>query len=62
MQQLSNRSFMIHNYNQEKTIVNIQAPQAGEYVDGFTGEPIQVEGKEIKPEILPRSRIWIRVN
>jgi len=62
MQQLSNRSFIIHNYNQENTTVNIRLPQAAEYVDGFSGKTIPAEGKEIKLEMAPRSRIWVRIN
>ncbi|MDO9341792.1 MAG: hypothetical protein Q7T72_14890 [Bacteroidales bacterium] len=62
MQQLSNRSFIIHNYNQENTNVNIRLPQAAEYVDGFSGKPIPTEGKEIKLRMAPRSSIWVRIN
>ncbi|MFA5816176.1 MAG: hypothetical protein WC865_11200 [Bacteroidales bacterium] len=62
MQQLTNRSFIIHNYNQENTTVNIRLPQAAAYVDGFSGKTILAEGKEIKLEMAPRSRIWVRIN
>jgi len=62
MQQLSDKSFMVHNYNQEKMTINIQLPQAGEYVDGFSGNPVPVDGKKIRIEMEPRSRIWFRRN
>jgi hypothetical protein len=61
MQQLSDRSFIIHNYNQESTAVNIQLSPAAGYMDGFTGKSIPAEGKEVKLEMAPRSRIWIKI-
>lgn len=60
MQVLSDHSFIIHNYNQEKAIVNIVVSQAGAYHDGFTGKLIPMNGKEIRLEMEPRSRIWVR--
>jgi hypothetical protein len=61
MQQLSDHSFIIHNYNQVKTSVNILLEKAAEYVDGFSGKTILSEGKEIKLEMTPRSRIWVKI-
>lgn len=61
MQQLSDRSIIIHNYNQESTAVNIQLSRAAGYMDGFTGKSIPAEGNEIKLEMAPRSRIWIKI-
>jgi len=62
MQQLSNRSLILHNYNQENTTVNIRLPQVADYSDGFTGKPVPSEGRDIKLVMAPRSRIWIRMN
>lgn len=62
MQQLADHSFMIHNYNQEITTVNIRLPQAAVCTDGFSEKTIPAEGKGLKLEMTPRSRIWIRVN
>ena len=60
MQELSDHSFIIHNYNQEKTVVNIVLKEATVYKDGFTGKPIPANGKEIRLEMEPRSRIWVK--
>jgi hypothetical protein len=60
MQQLADQSFIIHNYNQEKTEVNIQLKEGGSYIDGFTGKAIPLNGNEIRLEMAPRSRIWFR--
>jgi len=62
LQQLSDHSLVIHNYNQENTVVVIQLSLAEAFVDGFSGKPILIEGKEIKLVMTPRSRIWIRKN
>lgn len=62
MQQLSDHSFIIHNYNIENTTVKIQLSQEAEYTDLFTGKPIPTEGKVIQLEMTPRSRIWVRIN
>jgi hypothetical protein len=60
MQQLADQSFIIHNYTQEKTEVNIQLKEGGSYIDGFTGKAIPLNGNEIRLEMAPRSRIWFR--
>jgi len=62
IQQLSNRSLILQNYNQENTTINIRLPQVADYSDGFTGKPIPSEGGDIKLVMAPRSRIWIRMN
>lgn len=62
MQQLADQSFIIHNYKQEKTAVNIQLKEGGSYVDGFTGKAIPLNGNVIRLEMAPRSRIWVRGN
>jgi hypothetical protein len=58
LQQLSDSSFIIHNYNQEITSVNVSLSQTGNYIDNFTGKPIATEGKEISLQMAPRSRMW----
>jgi hypothetical protein len=58
VQHLNNGSFVVHNYNQVKTIVTFTFPKGGDYFDGFTGSAIQVNGTECKLEMAPRSRIW----
>ena len=60
MQTLSDHSFVIHNYNQERTVVNITLPESGVFSDGFSHRPIPVNGKGIRLEMEPRSRIWVR--
>ncbi len=60
MQQLSDQSFVIHNYNQENAVINVQLPLAANYIDGFSGKPIITEGKELKLTMAPRSRIWVK--
>ena len=62
LQQLSNGSFIVHNYNQEKTAVLLTIPKPEEYIDGFTGNPIAGNGKEIKVDMAPRSRMWFKIN
>jgi hypothetical protein len=57
-QLLSDGSFVIHNYNREKTVVNIQLTKAGNYVDGFTGKEIESNENEINLLMEPRSRLW----
>ena len=61
MQQLSDHSLVIHNYNQENTTLCIQLPEVKKYVDGFTGNSFKSKGKEIMFEMAPRSRIWIKI-
>jgi len=61
MQQLADRSFVIHNYNQENTTVTIWLAQEADYIDGFTGKQIPSAGKEIRLEMPPRSRIWVKI-
>jgi len=60
IQTLSDHSFVIHNYNQERTVVNITLPESGVFSDGFSHRPIPVNGKGIRLEMEPRSRIWVR--
>ena len=57
-QHLSDGSFVIHNYNRERTKVDIQITQADSFVDGFTGKTIHVNDNKISLEMEPRSRIW----
>lgn len=57
-QQLANGSFLVHNYNQNKTRVEIKVPNENKWIDKFTGKTIETDGKLLKLEMAPRSRIW----
>lgn len=57
-QRFSDGNFVIHNYNQDKQTVNIQLPEKGNFVDGFTGNAILLNDKNISLEMEPRSRVW----
>jgi len=57
-QALANGSFVLQNYNREKKTVELQLPDSGEWKDGFTGKELNSEGKTLKLEMAPRSRIW----
>lgn len=59
-QRLSDGSFVIHNYNAGKATVEIMLKQPAELLDFFSKEPIQVSGNEIRLEMNPRERIWIK--
>ena len=60
LQQLSNGDFVVHNYNQSKTLVKITIPDFGTYVDGFTAKEINLNRKVFETEMAPRSRIWFK--
>ena len=57
-QYLADGSFVLHNYNREKERVEIQLPHNMEMRDGFSGEKLHMDGKLLKLEMAPRSRIW----
>jgi hypothetical protein len=57
-QQLADGSFVVHNYNQNKTWVEIQLPNEGKWIDSLTGKTLETSGKLLKLEMSPRSRIW----
>jgi len=59
-QNLADGNFVVHNYNQEKTTVEIQISENSGFVDGFTGEILQSEGEVLKLEMAPRSRVWCK--
>ncbi|MCG6189312.1 hypothetical protein [Maribellus maritimus] len=59
-QNLSDGSFVIHNYNRAKTLVEINLMEKSRLVDGFTGEILQPEGQVLKLEMAPRSRVWCK--
>lgn len=61
-QQLSDHSFVIHNYNQESISMHIMLPEPGDYTDGFSGTKISSGRKNIEMEMKPRSRIWLRAS
>jgi hypothetical protein len=58
MQKLGDGSFVVHNYNQNKTRVEIQLPNEAKWIDKFTGKTLDTDGKLLKIEMTPRSRIW----
>lgn len=57
-QQLADGNFVVHNYNQEKTLVEIIVSEATVWEDGFTGQPLEISNNKIKMEMPPRSRTW----
>lgn len=58
---LNDSSYVVHNYNQQKTSVAIQLKNvAGVMIDRFTGDTLQVNDERLKIEMEPRSRIWIQ--
>lgn len=59
VQQLSDGSMVIHNYNQEAVNVTITFPKTGKYIDGFTGEPIETDGNLISLNMKARTNIWL---
>ncbi|QGY47023.1 hypothetical protein GM418_26180 [Maribellus comscasis] len=59
-QNLSDGSFVLHNYNRGKAIVEIHVEMGSHFVDGFSGEELQMENQVLKFEMAPRSRIWCK--
>src|SRR5690606_18982140 len=59
-QQLSDGSFVVHNYNQYKTMIEIQLPAESKWIDRFTGKPLETTGKLMNLEMNPRSVIWCK--
>jgi hypothetical protein len=59
VQQLSDSSLVIHNYNQEAVNVTITFSKAGKYVDGFTGEAVTSNGNEVKLQMKARTKMWL---
>ena len=59
VQQLADGNFVVHNYNQEKTLVEISIPEGTVWEDSFTGQPIEISNNKIKMEMPPRSRVWL---
>jgi hypothetical protein len=57
-QQLTDGSFVLHNYNQNKIKVEIQLPAESKWMDRFTGKPLETSGKLMNIEMTPRSVIW----
>ncbi len=60
IQHLSDGSFVVHNYNQESTDVLLNNPDAYQYFDGFTNQPISGTESIIGLQMAPRSRIWFK--
>ena len=59
-QRLDDGSFVLHNYNRDKTTVEIQLKQDIRLINEFTGDKLQTEGDKIKLQMAPRSRIWVK--
>lgn len=59
-QQLSDGSFVVHNYNQKNSTVIIENQNASKYFDGFDGQPISGTDREIRLNMSPRSRVWLK--
>jgi hypothetical protein len=57
-QQLSKKSFLIHNYNGENISLHIMLPEADDYKDALSGKNISSARNNIELEMQPRSRIW----
>ena len=62
MQHLSDDSFVLHNYNQETAVLNLQLTKEGSFIDGFSGKPIPSNGKNMHLDMAPRSRIWVKTH
>jgi hypothetical protein len=61
-QQLGDGSFVVHNYNQENTPVIFENSNGRGYFDGFTNVTISGIDKEIRLNMAPRSRIWLKLD
>jgi hypothetical protein len=57
-QKLSDGSFVIHNYNQETVNITIKPEESGEYIDGFTSQPLPSDGGFIRLTMKARTNIW----
>lgn len=62
VQQLSDGSLVIHNYNQEEVTVTVRFHESGNYYDGFTGEPVPANGSEVTLEMKARTNIWLKAD
>lgn len=62
LQMLNNNSYVLHNYNQQKSHATLHLKNSGGSItDGFTGETIPVNNGSISLEMSPRSRIWLQI-
>lgn len=57
-QYMGDESFVVHNYNREKSTVEIRLNHNDRLVNRFTGEELSTGGEILKLEMAPRSRIW----
>ncbi len=62
IQHLSDGSFVVHNYNKEPTDILINNPDAYQYFDGFTNQPVSGTDSVIALIMAPRSRIWFKLD
>jgi hypothetical protein len=60
IQHLSDGSFVVHNYNQEPSDILLNNPNAYQYFDGFTNQPVSGTESVIGLKMAPRSRIWFK--
>ncbi|MBK6282558.1 MAG: hypothetical protein IPF54_07730 [Draconibacterium sp.] len=60
IQHLSDGSFVVHNYNRESTDILLNNPDAYQYFDGFTNQPVSGTESVIGLQMAPRSRIWFK--
>lgn len=62
VQPMGSSSWFIHNYNKlEKEFeFRVDGSEKGNFVNGFTGEPIEAEDNLLKLKLPGRSRIWIK--
>ena len=59
MQQLTDGSFMVHNYNQEAVTVRFSFSKDQTRKDLFSGKELEIKNQELEICLPSRSRIWI---
>jgi hypothetical protein len=59
VQKLSDGSLVIHNYNQEPVNVTVTFTKTGKYINGFTGEPVIIDGNMLRMNMKARTNIWL---
>lgn len=62
VQPLGESAWLFHNYNKTKTEFTFSKPglSDGKLVNAFTGEEIKTSNNEIKLNLSPRSRVWVK--
>ena len=59
VQKLADGSMVVHNYNQTTVNVTVTFQGAGNYIDGFTSEPVESSGNRIEISMKPRTNVWL---